>query len=104
MFATIAAVVMFVIISNSPNTRSKDPTQWNLPNGAKARLGKGCINEIQFSPRGTYLAVASSMGIWIYDAYTGQEIDLFKWHKGNVYSPDGKTIASGSHDGTILLW
>ena len=46
-----------------PNTLAEDPTQWNLPEDAKARLGKGRINEIQYSPDGKLLVVASGIGI-----------------------------------------
>ena len=53
-----------------------DYTQWNLPEGAVARLGKGKIIDIAYSPDGTKLAVASSIGIWIYDAYSGAEVNL----------------------------
>ena len=69
---------------------------------------KGEINEIAYSPDGTRLAVASSIGIWIYNAQTGQELDLLTGHTGRVnsvaFSPDGRTLASGSRDGTVLLW
>ena len=44
--------------------------QWNLPKDAKTRLGKGSINEIQYSPDGQFLAVASGIGIWLYDVAT----------------------------------
>ena len=37
--------------------------QWSLPDGAKVRLGKGKVNEVQYSPDGTRLAVASSIGV-----------------------------------------
>ena len=47
---------------------SPDYTKWHLPEGAKLRLGKGYINEIAYSPDSSRLAVASSIGIWIYDA------------------------------------
>ena len=47
------------------NTFAQDYTQWHLPEGAKVRLGKGEINEIAYSPDGTRLAVASSIGIWV---------------------------------------
>ena len=49
------------------NNLEKEPMQWNLPKYARARLGKGTIREIQYSPDGTILAVASSIGIWLYD-------------------------------------
>ena len=83
-------------------------TQENLPEGAKVRLGKGSINDIQFSPDNTQLAVASSIGIWIYDTRTGEELNLLTGHRGSVssiaYSPNGHLLASGSRDDTVRLW
>ena len=39
-------VLMFTLVSTLylPNTFAKDYTQWELPEGAKARLGKGSRN------------------------------------------------------------
>lgn len=78
--------------------------QWNLPIDAKARLGKGNIRAIQFSPDGTQLAVGSSIGLWIYDVETGNEISLLNGMSGAIaYSPDGRFIASGGGDPTSSL-
>ena len=41
-----------------PITLAQDYTQLNLPEGAIARLGKGSVNAVQYSPDGAYLAVA----------------------------------------------
>lgn len=55
------------------------------------------------------LLLQSSIGIWLYDAHTYQEITLFTASKdtfevGNiVFSPDGNTLA-GSGAGRINLW
>ena len=91
------------------NTFAQDSPQWHLPEGAKARLGKGQITgNVAYSPDGTKLTVASSIGIWIYNAQTWEELDLLTEHttlvRSVAFSPDGNTIASGSSDDTIRLW
>ena len=95
-------------VNSMQNNLVQEPTQWNLPETAKTRLGRGKIREIQYSPNGTILAVASSIGIWLYDMKTYQEIALLTEHPSQVssvaFTPDGCTLASGSMDGTIHLW
>ena len=113
MRTTVTSFIVFTLFSL--NTFAENYTQFSLPEGAKARLGKGTIREIQYSPDGTRLAVASSIGIWLYDTTTLQvensrngEVALLTGHTGWVlsvaFSPDGNTLASGSHDNTVRLW
>ena len=95
--------------SDPQDNNPRDFTQWSLPDLAISRLGKGAISgEIAFSPDGSRLAVSGSIGIWIYDAYTGAEIALITGHTESInsvaFTPNGFTIASGSDDNTIRLW
>ena len=95
--------------------QTQDHSQVNLPDGAIARLGKGGVSYrdrgIAFSPDGSLLAVATSMGVWLYDAETFDELTLLIGHKEEVtvvaFSPDGTKLASGSgfhFPRTLKLW
>lgn len=69
--------------------------QWHLPEEAKARLGKGGMGGIQFSPDGTQLAVRSSIGVWLYDVETCRGISLFPDISGVLtFSADGRFLTS----------
>ena len=90
------------------HSAAQDYTRWSLPKGAQVRLGKGSVSEIEYSPDGTRLAVASSIGIWLYDANTGREVALLTGHEGSLrsvaFSPDGQTLGGVSWDERIWLW
>ena len=92
------------------NTQNLQPyTQWQLPPGALARLGKGAITDIQYSPDGTRLAVATYIGVWLYDAHTRTELALLKHGQDQgatslAFSRDGTTLVTGNWDNTISLW
>ena len=103
-------IITLILLSLfSLNTFAQDYTQWGLPEGAKMRLGKGRLSgSIAYSPDGTRLAVASEIGIWLYDTTTHQEVALLTGHTFAVtsvaFSPDGQTIASASSAGEVRLW
>lgn len=79
-----------------------------FPEKPTARLGKGTVRQVAYSPDGKLLAVAGGIGIWLYDANNLGEIGLLEGHASSVYciafSPDGKLLASGDVGGEICLW
>ncbi|MCY3778400.1 MAG: M12 family metallo-peptidase, partial [Candidatus Aminicenantes bacterium] len=83
---------------------------WHLPEGTTARLGKGAMGEgdraVALSPDGRCLAVASAVGVWLYEAATSRAMALLPT-EGQVhsvaFSRDG-TFASGLHNGQVELW
>ena len=99
--------LLFISILFVSNSFAQDTPQWHLPDGVKARIGKGVANDVAVSPDGTQLAIATGLGVWLYDTQTGNEIALLTGHTRHVesvaYSPNGKTLASGSGS-EIRLW
>ena len=91
---------------------AQDYTKWGLPEGAIVRLGKGVMGgsdrAIAFSPDGEHLAVASGVGIWIYDVDTARELKLLiedaTLIRSVAYSPDGTVLAAGTGNGRVQLW
>lgn len=88
---------------------AQDNTKVGLPEGAIARLGKGGINIMRFSPDGTRLAVGTDIGVWLYDVPDAKETALFTEHPGQVnaiaFSTDGKILASGGDENPVIqLW
>ena len=82
-------IMLFAILIFLSHAFAQDYIRWELPDGAKMRLGKGKIanfeglstdigraRSYQFSPDGTQLAVMSLIGIWVYDVQTGKESTL----------------------------
>ena len=105
LFYIALLLISSLLLSNS------SLAQQHLPEDAKLRLGKGSANDTTFTPDGTQFAVATNIGIWIYDAKTGAEITLLKQRDRGygkiVFSPDGNVLAcaTGSNGhGEVQLW
>ena len=91
-------------------TAADDFTQWDLPGGASARLGKGATYDMDYSPNGDLIAIGTSTGAWLYDADSGEELALLRWggQRTNLvsdvrFSSDGKTLAT-TIDNVVTLW
>ncbi len=100
---TFILLLMFI----QQSALSADTARMSLPEGAKARLGKGSIRQIVYSPNGMHLAAAGSAGIWIYDVSIHSEVALLTGNTAPIssvaFSPDGSSIVSGYKDGSILV-
>ncbi len=102
-------LILGIICLSSVFAQYEPYTQKGLPEGAIARFGRGRIKELMYSPDGTRLAVITSIGVWIYDTQTGEELDLIAGeHEDRVYdaayAPDSKNIATVGKDKTVRLW
>lgn len=104
----LGLAVLIVSCTFLSNVFAQDYTQWKLPEGAKARFGKGWINDIEFSPNGGLISVATTIGIWTYDVHSGKEVNLFTGNMGGAnaisYTSDGGTLAAAHWNRTVGLW
>ena len=83
-------------------------TTWTLPEGAIARLGRGSLRDIAFSPDGQYLAVGTNIGLWLYELSTLLPIALWETDRGYIdgvtFSPDSRWIALHRYHEAITVW
>ena len=114
----IQPVAIFKVIGIGASTvpvMVGDYQRWHLPEGATRRLGKGRIGtsdrSVAFSPDGQLLAVASGIGVWLYDVAMARELALLSSASrvhSVAFSIDGKMLAAGVQgwypDGGVVLW
>lgn len=93
----IICLLLLVFQFGILDIHAQDYSQWELPDGVIARLGKGRINDMQYSPDGSILAVATTVGIWLYDTDTYQEQKLF------TRSHQEMEKVYFENDGTVLV-
>ena len=104
---TIFLISFFLCIQNIYGQQQQNPN-YLLPSDAVKRIGKGFLYDLEYSPDGSKLAVATTLGIWIYDTTNGNELNLLTGHTQDVisvcFNSDGRILASSSYDDTIRLW
>ncbi len=85
-----------------------DVTTWKLPDGAIARLGRGQIGRMAFSPDRTHLAVPTRIGCWLYNLDTMTDQALWATERGMVatiaFSDNAKWVATSDWDGVVKIW
>ncbi|MFN2297261.1 MAG: WD40 repeat domain-containing protein [Anaerolineales bacterium] len=72
-----------------------------------ARLGRGKIADIDFSPDGGYLAVARSIGVEVYRADSLEAVwsrATDAWSRTVAFSPDGATLILLDVNETVSRW
>ncbi len=104
----VFCLLCIVLLSRLHPSLANETTKFSLPEDAVARLGKGIINDFKYSSDGKHLAVATSIGIWVYGTTNYEVVRFLSEHNGSVncisFSPNSQILASGSSDKTVRLW
>lgn len=94
------------------STPTITPTPTPLPlagpvaDSSMVRLGKGWVNDLEFSPNGDVLSVATSIGVYLYQTDT-MELTSFLPSDALVTNTafiDDKTLITGESDGSTNVW
>ena len=100
------------------STRASDGSmqQWNIATGevlnafpgSSQFVGYAGAPSLIYSPAGRLLAAKHGTGIGLWEIATGKLRRQFTGHQGSVgafaFSPDGRSLLTGSEDTTLLIW
>ena len=102
---TAAAVTAAPEATAAPTTAPSPPAFVNL--GERGRWGKGTVNHIAYTGAGDLLAVASALGVYLYDRGSLNETRFLQTRspaRQVAFSPDGALLAAGLNDSTVRIW
>ncbi len=83
---------------------------WDTVSGSSDPLFtiQGAAGAVRFTPDGARLVTFNNSVVRLWDSVTGRELFTLTGHTGWVeniaISPDGKSLASASLDGTVKIW
>jgi WD40 repeat protein len=102
-FATFSpdGKVLAVVADANQVVQLWDTTRWKQMR--VLRDFEQTIWDVSFSHDGKQVAV-DSRAITIWDVASGKQVNALEAHFPIAFSPDGKTLASGSFEGPIQLW
>ncbi|MEP7356026.1 MAG: hypothetical protein ABI847_02145, partial [Anaerolineales bacterium] len=63
-------------------------------------------NTLAYSSDGRWLAVGTTLGIYLYDAHSLNEMRFIPtptWVRSLAFSPDGELLATGSYEASVRL-
>ena len=102
------------MLSGRPQTpslgtsRNSNEALLKLPTGAVTRLGRGMVDDLEFSADSNDLAVATRTGLWWYSLASMSPTVLWETERGMVCtiscSSDGRWFAIGTLDGILKVW
>lgn len=99
--------------TSTPLSAPVSPTPASLsPENANSivplrRYGLGIPTDVAYAPDGSLIAVASSIGMYRYDAESFAEltpIETGAYVRSVAFSPDSRLIAAGEESGGLRLW
>src|SRR5690349_24182383 len=104
------ALVVLIVSAACASTQAANPSDSSVRDIAPAMtLGRGWITNVAWSPDQITLAVSSSIGVWLYNPAALKDPPHLLSAQDDIvssaaYSPDGRLMASGSWDNTIVIW
>jgi WD40 repeat protein len=95
-------------LGKPPASPPPEPTRDRVVRVTATNSVPPALQTLAFSPDGRLLACRNGNQVEVWDLLTHREVKRFQGHEGKVeavtFTADGKTVASGSSDTTILLW